>query len=124
MALAYLWYLYGDKIQIYIGGLSEKVYLQMSSDPILCKAEKGFAAESSPKNSRSFPLWEISLIISIIIIIMIVMTIIINIVQIIIVREGCTKKKTEKVWSFAKLPSDPPPVWHVFKKKNLTPFFC
>ena len=59
MALAYLWYLYGDKIQKYIGGLSEKVYLQMSSDPILCKAEKGFAAESSPKKSKSFPLWEI-----------------------------------------------------------------
>ena len=87
MALAYLWYLYGDKIQKYIGGLSEKVYLQMSSDPILCKAEKGFAAESSPKNSRSFPVWRISFSYRHhhIIIIMIVMTIIINIVQIIIV---------------------------------------
>ena len=28
------------------------------------------------------------------------------------------------MWSFAKLPSDPPPpVWHFFKKKNLPPFF-
>ena len=87
MALAYLWYLSGDKIQKYIGGLSEKVYLQMSSDPILCKAEKGFAAESSPKNSRSFPVWRISFSYRHhhIIIIMIVITIIINIVQIIIV---------------------------------------
>ena len=40
------------------GRNSDKNYLQMFSDPILCKAEKGFAAESSPKNSRSFPLWK------------------------------------------------------------------
>ena len=40
------------------GRNSDKNYLQMLSDPILCKAEKGFAAESSPKNSRSFPLWK------------------------------------------------------------------
>ena len=35
------------------------------------------------------------------------------------------KKKPEKMWSFAKLPSDHPPtptVWHFFKKK-FTPIF-
>ena len=39
------------------------------------------------------------------------------------IREGC-KKNPEKVWSFAKPPSDPPsPVWHFFRTKNLPPFF-
>ena len=54
MALAYLWYLYGDKIQKYIGGLSEKVYLQMSSDPILCKLKKASLLNPLPRRaSRS-----------------------------------------------------------------------
>ena len=33
------------------------------------------------------------------------------------------KKKREKVWSFAKPPSDPPPVWSFFTRKKLTPIF-
>ena len=43
-------------------------------------------------------------------------------------REGCGKKKPEKMWSFAKLPSRPRipplPVWHFFKKKIYPHFFC
>ena len=36
----------------------DKCYiLQKLSDPIRCKAEKGFSAESSPMNKRSFELW-------------------------------------------------------------------
>ena len=34
------------------------------------------------------------------------------------------KKKPEKMWAFAKLPSDPPPVWHFFTKKIYPHFFC
>ena len=37
--------------------------------------------------------------------------------------KGARKKKPEKMWSFAKLPSDPPPVWHLKKKKKIPPFF-
>ena len=39
------------------------------------------------------------------------------------IREGCTKKNPEKMWSFAKLPPDPPPSLAFFQKKNLPPFF-
>ena len=39
------------------------------------------------------------------------------------IREGCTKKNPEKMWSFAKLPSDPPPVWSFFRKKFDLHFF-
>ena len=33
------------------------------------------------------------------------------------------KKKPEKVWSFAKLPSDPPPQFGIFPNKKITPIF-
>ena len=37
------------------------------------------------------------------------------------VREGCTNENPEKVWSFAKPPSDPPP--GLALKKNSPPLF-
>ena len=39
-------------------------------------------------------------------------------------KEGCTNENPEKMWSFAKPPSAPPPVWHFFKKKIYPHFFC
>ena len=43
--------------------------------------------------------------------------------SLITLREGCTKKKPEKIWSFAKLPSDPPPKFGIFSTKKFTPIF-
>ena len=34
-----------------------------------------------------------------------------------------SEKKREKVWSFAKPPSDPPPGYNLFSEKKLTPIF-
>ena len=36
-----------------------------------------------------------------------------------LLREGCTKKNPEKVWSFAKPPPGPPPQFGIFSKKKL-----
>ena len=40
-----------------------------------------------------------------------------------IIREGCTNENPEKVWSFAKPPSDPPPGLAFFPNKKFTPIF-
>ena len=40
-------------------------------------------------------------------------------------REGCTNENPEKVWSFAKPPSDPPQFGIFSNKKKINPhFFC
>jgi len=42
-----------------------------------------------------------------------------------LIREGSRKKNPEKVWSFAKPPSDSPPQFGLFSVKKFDPhFFC